>query len=136
MSDVNSINLVILVGRVAGDVRFDTGKGKDKNLTIAKFSIATNETFKGSKNIVEFHNLVAFGKRAELCNKWCEKGKMVAIKGKLRTKRWKDKEGRPARTNQVDIDEITFLGKKEDYADGPKEERPTAKTNEIKDPFD
>ena len=134
MADVNSVNLVILVGRVAGDVRLDTGKGKDKDLTIAKFSIATNEIFKGSKNIVEFHNLVAFGKRAETCNKWCEKGKMVAIKGKLRTKRWKDKEGRLARTNQVDIDEITFLGKKEDYADGPKEKEPEDKPKGS-DPF-
>jgi len=134
MADVNSINLVILVGRVAGDVRLDTGKGKDKDLTIAKFSIATNEIFKGSKNIVEFHNLVAFGKKAELCNNWCKKGKLIAIKGKLRTKRWKDKEGKPARTTQVDIDEITFLGKKEDYADGPKEEEPEDKPKGS-DPF-
>jgi len=134
MSDVNSMNLVILVGRVAGDVRFNRGMGKDKSHTIAKFSIATNEIFKGSRTTVEFHNLVAFGKKAELCNEWCKKGQLIAIKGKLRTKRWKDKEGKSARTTQVDIDELTFLGKKGDYADGPKEEEPEDKPK-ASDPF-
>ncbi len=123
------------MGRVAGDVRFNRGKGKDKNITIVRFSIATNEIFKGSRNKVQFHSLVAFGAKAELCNKWCKKGKLVAVKGKLRNQRWKDEEGNTRKTTQVNIDEITFLGKKENYADGPKEQGPTPETEGRKDPF-
>lgn len=122
------------MGRVAGDVRFNRGKGKDKNITIVRFSIATNEIFKGSRNKVQFHSLVAFGAKAELCNKWCKKGKLVAVKGKLRNQRWKDEEGNTRKTTQVNIDEITFLGKKEDYAEGPKEEEPEDKPKGS-DPF-
>ena len=135
MADVNSINLVLLVGRVAGDIRFNKGKGKDKNITFIRFSIATNEIFKGTRSTVQFHSLVAFGAKAELCNKWCKKGKLVAIKGKLRTQRWKDEQGNTRKSTQVNIDEITFLGKKEDYADGPKEEGSTPETEGRKDPF-
>jgi len=119
---------------VAGDVRFNKVKGKDKNITIVRFSIATNEIFKGSRNTVQFHSLVAFGQKAELCNKWCKKGKLVAVKGKLRNQRWKDEEGNTRKTTQVNIDEITFLGKKEDSADVPKEEGPEDKPKGS-DPF-
>jgi single-strand DNA-binding protein len=115
MADTNSMNLVILVGRVAGDVKFETGKGKDQNTTIARFSLATNEIFRDNKPVVNYHYMVAFGGRAETCHKWCKKGTLVAIKGKLRNRQWQDEEGNKRYSTQVNIDEITFLGKKEDY---------------------
>jgi len=59
---------------------------------------------------------------------------LIAIKGKLRTNRWKDDQGNSRKTTQVNIDEITFLGKKEDFADGPKEEEPEDKPKGS-DPF-
>jgi len=52
----------------------------------------------------------------------------------LRNQRWKDEEGNTRKTTQVNIDEITFLGKKEDYAEGPKEEEPEDKPKGS-DPF-
>jgi single-strand DNA-binding protein len=124
-----------LVGRVAGDIHYDKGKGKDHNVKLIRFSLATNEVFQGSKNKVQFHSLVAFGAKAELCNKWCKKGKLIAIKGKLRNQRWQDEQGNKRKSTQVNIDEITFLGKKEDSAAVPKEEGPTPETEGRKDPF-
>ena len=126
--------MVILIGRVAGDVRFDRGKGKDKNVNLARFSMATNEKFGDSKSSVQYHNLVAFGTKAELCKKWVKKGQLLNITGKLKYRGWKDKEGNPRKTTQVHIDVITFLGKKENYADGPKEEEPEDKPKGS-DPF-
>ena len=134
IAEVQSLNLVVLIGHVSSEVQFDQGKGKDKNFSIAKFSIATNEKFGDSKSSVQYHNLVAFGKKAELCNKWVKKGQLLCIKGKLKHKGWKDKEGNPRKTTQVHIDVITFLGKKENYADGPKEEEPEDKPKAL-DPF-
>ena len=114
MADLNSINLVILVGRVAGDINYDTGKGKNK-VNLCRFSLATNEVFEGTKNKVQYHNLVAFSSKADLCHKYCRKGMLLAIKGKLRTNKWQDEQGNKRSTTQIGIDEITFLGKKEDY---------------------
>lgn len=136
MADFQSKNIVILVGWVASDVQFDTGKGEDKDITLARFSLATNERYEGSDQIVQYHNLVMWGhKRAEFCKKWVKKGQLLCIEGKLKYRGWKDKQGNPRKTTQVHIDEITFLGKKESYAHVPKEEAPTAKTEGKKDPF-
>jgi len=135
IADLQSLNLVVLIGHVASEVRFDTGKGKDQNVTLARFSLATNEIFGASKSSVQYHNLVMWGhERAEFCKKWVKKGQLLCIKGKLKHKGWKDKEGNPRKTTQVYIDEITFLGKKENYADGPKEEEPEDKPKGS-DPF-
>ena len=135
MADFQSINMVILVGWVSSDIQFDMGKGKDKDVTLARFSLATNERYEKSKQLVQYHNCVMWGhKRAEFCKKWIKKGQLLCIKGKLKYRRWKDEEGNPRKTTQVYIDEITFLGKKEDYADGPKEEEPEDKPKGA-DPF-
>ena len=123
-----------MVGRVAGDIRFNKGKGKDRNITLIRFSLATNEIFQGSRNKVQFHSLVAFGAKADLLNKWCRKGMLLAIKGKLRNNQWQDEQGNKRKSTQVNIDEITFLGKKEDSAAVPKEEGPEDKPKGS-DPF-
>jgi len=136
MSDFQSINMVILVGRVSNEVQFDTGKGKDKDVSLAKFSLATNERYEGSKQSVQYHNCVMWGReRAEFCQKYLKKGQLIGIKGKLKHKGWKDKEGNPRKTTQINIDEITFLGKKEDIAAVPKEEEPKPESKGKKDPF-
>jgi len=134
IAEVQSLNLVVLIGHVASEVQFDQGKGKDKNFSFAKFSIATNEKFGDSKSSVQYHNLIAFGKRAEFCKNHIKKGQLLNITGKLKYRGWKDKEGNPRKTTQVHIDMITFLGKKEDFADGPKEEEPEDKPKGS-DPF-
>ena len=128
MADLNSINLVLLVGRVAGDIKYDKGKGPDQNVSLVRFSLATNEVFQGSRNKVQFHSLVAFGSKADLCHKYCKKGMLLAIKGKLRNNKWQDDQGNKRTTTQIGIDEITFIGKREDY-----EEKPTVKKWQGKD---
>ncbi len=136
MADFQSINMVILVGRVSSDIQFDRGKGKDKNITLARFSLATNERYEKSKQGVQYHPCVMWGReRAEFCQKYLKKGQLIGIKGKLKHKGWKDKEGNPRKTTQVNIDEVIFLGKKEDIAAVPKEEEPTPETKRKPDPF-
>ncbi|MCK4431135.1 MAG: single-stranded DNA-binding protein [Candidatus Aminicenantes bacterium] len=135
MADFQSLNIVILVGRVSSDIQFDTGKGKDKDVSLAKFSLATNERYEKSKQSVQYHPCVMWGhKRAEFCKKNLKKGQLICIQGKLKYRAWKDEQGNPRKTTQVNIDEITFLGKKENYADGPKEEEPEDKPKGS-DPF-
>ena len=115
MADVNSINFVFLVGRVSGDIHYDTGKGASSDINLIRFWMATNEAFQGSRNQVQFHSMVAFGAKADLLHKYCKKGMLLAIKGKLRNSQWQDQQGNKRKTTQINIEEITFLGKKEDY---------------------
>ncbi|MBA7552624.1 Single-stranded DNA-binding protein [subsurface metagenome] len=124
MPDFQSKNIVILVGWVSSDIKFDRGKGKDKDVTLARFSLATNERYEKSKQLVQYHACVMWGdKRAEFCQKYLKKGQLICIQGKLKYRAWKDEEGNPRKTTQVNIDEITFLGKKEDYIEVPKEKK-------------
>ncbi len=136
MSDFQSINMVILVGWVSSDIKFDTGKGKDEDVTLARFSLATNEMYGESKQLVQYHNCVMWGhKRAEFCKKNLKKGQLICIKGKLKYRAWKDEKGNPRKTTQVNIDEIIFLGKKGEHVDLPKEEEPATQRKGKPDPF-
>ena len=136
MADFQSKNIVILVGRVSSDIQFDTGKGKDKDVTLARFSLATNERYEKSRGSVQYHSLVMWGhKRAEFCKNHIKKGQLLCIQGKLKYRSWEDEKGNPRKTTQVNIDEITFLSKKGESIEVPKEEGPTAKANGKKDPF-
>lgn len=99
-----NLNKTILLGRLTKDPDKRTSQsGKE----ISGFSVATNEVWtdkdSGEKQEkTEFHNVVAFGKLAEICNKYLEKGKLVMIEGRLQTRTWEDKSGvRRSRTEIV-----------------------------------
>jgi len=87
-------NKVQLIGNLGKDpeiINLESGK------TLAKFAIATNESYKNSKGEkvtdTQWHNIVAWGKTAEIVEKYVGKGKEVAIEGKLTTRSWEDKDG-------------------------------------------
>jgi single-strand DNA-binding protein len=95
-------NLVVLQGRLGRDpeVRF-TGGGQ----AVANFSIATDESYKNKdgekiKN-TEWHNIVVWGKSAEFVQKYIKTGDLVQIIGKLRTRKWSDKEGNDRYTTEI-----------------------------------
>jgi single-strand DNA-binding protein len=87
------INKVILVGRLGKDPEIRSTPGGQ---TVAKFSLATDEKFTdraGEKQErTEWHNIVAWGKLAEICGQFLRKGKLVYIEGSIRTDSWEDKE--------------------------------------------
>jgi single-strand DNA-binding protein len=88
-----SVNRVILVGRLGKDPEIRSTPG---GTSVAKFTIATDEKFtdrQGEKQErTEWHNIVAWGKLAEICGQYLRKGKLVFIEGSLRTDSWDDKE--------------------------------------------
>ncbi|NPA38969.1 MAG: single-stranded DNA-binding protein [Thermodesulfobacteria bacterium] len=88
-----SLNKVILVGRLGADpeIRY-TLDGKP----VASFRIATNEVIvkNGQKEVLtEWHRIVAFGRLAEICGEYLSKGTQVLIEGKLRTRKYEDRQG-------------------------------------------
>ncbi|RNC88320.1 MAG: single-stranded DNA-binding protein [Winogradskyella sp.] len=105
-------NKVQLIGNLGNDpeiVNLESGK------ILAKFSIATNESYKNANGEkvtdTQWHNVVAWGKTAEIVEKYVGKGKEVAIEGKLSTRSWEDKDGIKRYTTEVICNELLMLGK-------------------------
>ena len=105
-------NKVQLIGHLGNDpeiINLESGK------TLAKFSIATNESYKNAQGEkVEntyWHNIVAWGKTAQIVEKFVGKGKEVAIEGNLTTRSWEDKDGMKRYTTEVVCNELLMLGK-------------------------
>jgi len=89
-----NLNKVFLIGNLTRDV---TLKTTPTGQSVAEFGLATNRVWLGNNNQkqqeVEFHNIVVWGKMAELCNQYLAKGRMVFIEGRLRTRTWQDSNG-------------------------------------------
>ncbi|MDC1327430.1 MAG: single-stranded DNA-binding protein [Flavobacteriales bacterium] len=106
-------NKVQLIGNLGNDpeiITMDSGK------KLAKFSIATNETYKNQQGErvtdTQWHNVVAWGKTAEIIEEYVTKGKEVAVEGKLTSRSYDDKEGNKRYTTEVVCNELLMLGSK------------------------
>lgn len=105
-------NKVQLIGNLGNDpeiINLESGK------KLAKFSLATNESYKdadGQKQTkTDWHNLVAWGKTADIIEKFVTKGKEVAIEGKLTNRTYETKEGEKRYVTEVVVSELLMLGK-------------------------
>ncbi|HKO54296.1 MAG TPA: single-stranded DNA-binding protein [Thermoanaerobaculia bacterium] len=88
-----SVNRVILIGRLGKDPEV---RSTPSGSNVAKFTIATDERYTDRngerQERTEWHNIVAWGKLAEICGQYLKKGKLVYIDGSIRTDSWDDKE--------------------------------------------
>jgi single-strand DNA-binding protein len=106
-------NKVQLIGNLGNDpeiITMDSGK------KLAKFSIATNESYKNAQGEkvtdTQWHNIVAWGKTAEIIEEYVTKGKEVAVEGKLTSRSYDDKEGNKRYMTEVVCNELLMLGNK------------------------
>ncbi len=124
-----SVNKVILVGRLGADpeIRY-TLDGRP----VASFRIATNEVIvrNGEKEtLTEWHRIVAFGRLAEICGEYLNKGTQVYIEGKLRTRKYEDRQGITRYVTEVVAVNMQILDRKgssSGYTSTVKEEIPAA----------
>jgi single-strand DNA-binding protein len=106
-------NKVQLIGHLgnAPEVR-NTESGRK----LAKFSIATNEIYRNAQGEkvteTQWHNLIAWGKTAEIVEKYLVKGAEVVIDGKLINRYYTDKEGNKKYVTEVEVGELLMLGGK------------------------
>ena len=105
----NKVQLIGHVGQTPEIKKFDNGK------KMARFSLATNEVYfnaKGEKvEQTYWHNLVAWGKTAELIENYVDKGKQIAIEGKLVNRSYETEKGERRFITEVSINEVVFLSK-------------------------
>jgi len=106
------INKVILIGNLGADPEV---KYLSNGTTVANFRIATSENrvnrTSGEKTtITEWHRIVAFGRLAEICGEYLNKGKQVYIEGRIRTRSWEDKDGNKRFTTEIVANQMQMLG--------------------------
>jgi len=96
------LNKVLIVGRVTADPQVRTTPGGQSVTTIG---VATNRVWTDKSNQrqeeTEFHNVVLWGRQAEIAGQYLKKGAMVLIEGRLRTRSWTDKTGQQKRTTEI-----------------------------------
>ena len=106
-------NSVKLIGHLGANPEVKEFDGGNK---VARFTIATNESYKNKEGEkvenTEWHSVVAWGKTAELVGKFLEKGKEIAIEGKLTHRSYDDKDGNKRYTTEVVMNEFVMLGGK------------------------
>lgn len=116
---MSGINKVILVGHLGKDpeVRYLEG-----GVAVASFPLATSEAYtKDGKRVeqTEWHNIVMWRGLADVAAKYLQKGKLVYIEGKLRTRSFEDKEGIKKYTTEIVAENFTMLGRKSDFEGEP-----------------
>ena len=107
------VNKVILVGNLGKDPEV---KYLDSGVAVANFSLATTESYKNKEgervNQTEWHNIVLWRGLAEVAEKWLKKGASVYIEGKIKTRKWEDKDGNTRYNTEILADNMTMLGSK------------------------
>jgi len=106
-------NKVQLIGNLGANPEVKTTENGKK---LARFSIATNEVYRNAKGDkvteTQWHNVIAWGKVAEIAEKYLFKGSEVAVEGKLVNRSYSDKDGNKKYITEVQLNEVLMLGDK------------------------
>ncbi len=107
-----SVNKVILVGNIGADPESRYMPNGD---AVANARLATTESWKDKasgekREITEWHRLVFYRKLAELVTSYVKKGSQLYVEGRIRTRKWQDKEGQERYTTEIEVTEMHFLG--------------------------
>ena len=114
---MSGINKVILVGHLGKDPEIRYLEG---GVSVTSFPLATSESYnKDGRKVeqTEWHNIVMWRGLADVVAKYLQKGKLVYIEGKLRTRSFEDKDGFKKYTTEIVAENFTLLGRKSDFED-------------------
>lgn len=110
MSDLNK---VMLIGNITKEIEL---KKLSTGQSVCSFSIATNRSWKDTSGVkkekAEFHNIVAWGKLAEIMGQYCTKGMKIFIEGRLETRAWDDQNGQKKFRTEIVAENMQMLGSK------------------------
>lgn len=106
------INKVILVGNLGADPET---RALPSGTTVANIRVATSESWKDKqtgdlKEQTEWHNVAMFGRLGEIAGEYLRKGSQVYIEGRLRTRKWQDKQGNDRYTTEIVANDMQMLG--------------------------
>ena len=148
-----SVNKVILVGNLGADPETRYMPNGD---AVCNIRVATTESWKDKqsgekKEITEWHRVVFYRKLAEIAGQYLKKGSQVYLEGRIRTRKWTDKEGQERYTTEIRGDQMTMLGSRQgmgapaggggggydseptDYAPAPAKNKPKPSFEDLGD---
>ena len=108
------VNKVILVGNLGKDpeTRYMPSGSAVTNLTLATSESWKDKQTGDQQERTEWHKIAMFGRLAEIAAEYLRKGSQIYVEGKLRTRKWQDKEGKDRYTTEIVADEMQMLGSK------------------------
>src|SRR5574342_1135560 len=135
------VNKVILIGNLGQDPDV---KYMPSGSAVTNLRIATSESFKDretgeQQERTEWHSVAMFGRLAEIAGEYLRKGSQVYIEGRLRTRKWQDKQGQDRYSTEIIADQMQMLGSRGGggataSAEGGATERPAAKARTAAEP--
>ncbi len=125
---MRGLNKVLLIGNLGKDPEI---QNFDKGALLAKFPLATTETFKDKngqrQDRTEWHNIVIWGTLAEVAQKYLRKGMMVYVEGRIQSRQYEDKEGNKKNITEIRAENFQMLERRDNVAgQGPQIVEPGA----------
>lgn len=113
---MSSLNKAIIIGYLGKDpeIRYTASGDAVCNLTVATSESWKDKNSGEKKEQTEWHRISMFGKLAEIAGQYLKKGSLVYIEGKIKTRKWTDKDGQDRYTTEIHASEMKMLGGKPD----------------------
>jgi single-strand DNA-binding protein len=119
-----SVNKVILVGNLGKDpeTRYSPNGGAICNVRVATTRNWKDKSSGEKKEETEWHSVVFYDRLAEIAGEYLKKGRPVYVEGRLKTRKWQDKDGQERYTTEIIATEMQLLGAREGFGQGPAPE--------------
>ncbi|MBS1191457.1 MAG: ssb [Rhodocyclaceae bacterium] len=144
-----SVNKVILVGNLGADPETRYTASGD---AVCNIRLATTDSWKDKnsgekREMTEWHRVVFYRKLAEIAGQYLKKGSQVYLEGRIRTRKWQDKDGQDRYTTEIEATEMQMLGgrqgqgapagdyepQQQDYAPAPRKDKPKPSFEDLGD---
>lgn len=123
------LNKATLIGNLTKDPEI---KSLPSGVTVGNFSIATNKSYKdksgNKREEVQFHNIITFGKTAEIIHQYVKKGHQIYVEGEIQTRSWDDKEGKKQYRTEILVNNFQF-------GNNPKSDGQAKQSSNNNDPY-
>jgi single-strand DNA-binding protein len=138
------VNKVTLIGNLGNDPEL---RSTQSGSAVANITLATSESWRDketqeTKERVEWHRVIFFGRLAEVVNEYLRKGSQVYVEGRIQTRKWQDKDGNDRYTTEIVANEMQMLGSRGTNSDSSAGQQsastsqPTSPSAVVNDPFD
>jgi single-strand DNA-binding protein len=116
-----SVNKVILIGNLGRDpeIRYMPNGDAVCNVTLATTESWNDKASGDRRELTEWHRIVLYRKLAEIAGQYLKKGSQAYFEGRLRTRKWQDKDGADRYTTEIEASEMKMLGRREGGGDAP-----------------
>lgn len=138
------VNKVTLIGNLGNDPEL---RSTQSGSAVANITLATSESWRDketqeTKERVEWHRVIFFGRLAEVVNEYLRKGSQVYVEGRIQTRKWQDKDGNDRYTTEIVANEMQMLGSRGTNSESPTNQQsastsqPASQSAIVNEPFD